>query len=407
MALAVTGPPAEARLRPGRGGLPPSRQCRPNGRRERCRGRRSLVLGPQLSQQRPRTPARTSPLPAVAIHGVASAWLKKPPYGGRDQCRGALEQHGGTGQPGCLTRRGERASSTRCGPSRPYRVSRAASSPACGVRTSFGKLAGQGGQGAGVGDDGKAPWRRPRGPVPAVRAAPSSRREPSKPGLDVGVGAGALRGCRRPPGRRAGPGRRPRAGPSTAPCRFRRRGRPGRPTPRPRDSGQSRPQHRGRPGSTCGAPFGAGQQPGQVTGCQPAQVRLRQMGLDPDRDQLHASGKSAPGSVSSPVWRPQRSPSGRPRRTGAWGYAGVGIDAAGNIARDHQSGTDRSRSRIRSAAAPLSPPCAPVPSTASMTTSARRAAGGRFRNVLRSQAEYLSARLFKAVRPPGVGVLRR
>ena len=69
----------------------------------------------------------------------------------------------------------------------------------------------------------------------------------------------------------------------------------------PRQASTAAPGHWCEPATTprsaresLGAPLGVGQEGGEVPGLQPAQGRVRQGSLDPDRDHLHAAGEVRP-----------------------------------------------------------------------------------------------------------------
>ncbi len=329
-----------AGFRPGHAGLPPSRQSLPSGPGTRCHGHANVSsLAAQLGQQRPEHARQDVPAAGRRHPGRGFGLAEDSPgTGAATRVVAPLSSTVAPVSPAARRAAASGASSTRLRPeSAPYRASRAASSPACGVRTVC--------SGSSRGRAGRAPASATTGsPVAAASRTRCSCScgVPSRPGPSsqawTWVSAGRFRGCRPPPGRPAGPGRRPRAGPGSAPCRRRRPGRPGRPAPRRRDSAPSRRRRRGRRGSTCGSavpggaaagtglrlPAGAGPAPADGPRCRSESACTR-------------PAKSAPGSASSPALAAPKVTVRSAAEHRGGGFAGVRVHPAGNIAGDHQA----------------------------------------------------------------------
>ena len=115
--------------------------------------------------------------------------------------------------------------------------------------------------------------------------------------------------------------------------------------------------------------------------------------------------KSAPGSASSPALAAPKVTVRSARRTGLWASPVSASTPLGMSQATTSPGRERPSASISSAAGPRSPPCAPVPSTASMTTPA---CGGRARrcHVVRGQADHPAAGLFQGRESLGRGLPR-
>ena len=167
------------------------------------------------------------------------------------------------------------------------------------------------------------------------------------------------------------------AGRGTGPCPRRRpvrRGTPGRQRPGSARSLPPRPAPRASTFARAGR--GAGKRPASSALLEPAQRRRGKVFFNADGHHVTRPAWSAPGSASRPALAP---PNVTVRSAGSTGPAaspGVRVDAAGEVAGHHeavrrQRRAPHGRPAPRSAALPRSPPLAPVPRTASMTTSAR------------------------------------